>query len=302
MVNSENIGDFYKRVPQANPYGLSLNNTGSGHFNVFSRENCSIVTPYRRRDFYKVTLLIGQGRLFFADRWILIDKPALLFSNPLIPYSWEGESQGQLGWFCLFSEAFLTPSERLGSLHESALFKIGGDPVFFVNEEQQNEISVIFLKMMQEMKSDYTHKYDVLRNLLQLLIHEAMKINPIDNYQRHHNAAERITSLFIELLERQFPIDSPGSYLKIKTPKDYALHLSVHVNHLNRAVKEFTGKTTTEHIATRLITEAWALLKHSNWNISEIAYSLGFEYPPYFTNFFKKKTGISPNEARKTFV
>jgi AraC-like DNA-binding protein len=108
--------------------------------------------------------------------------------------------------------------------------------------------------------------------------------------------------LFQELLERQFPIDSPALTLKLKSPADYAEALSIHVNHLNRSVKEVTGKTTTEHIAARVAKEASALLQHSDWSIKDIAYGLGFEYPSYFTRLFKKQTGISPNQLRKAAV
>ncbi len=99
-------------------------------------------------------------------------------------------------------------------------------------------------------------------------------------------------------MERQFPIDSPENILTLKSPADFAQNLSVHVNHLNRAVKEVTGKTTTNHIADRIVKEAKALLVHTDWNVSEIAYSLGFEYPTYFNNFFKKHTELSPKSLR----
>lgn len=70
------------------------------------------------------------------------------------------------------------------------------------------------------------------------------------------------------------------------------------MNHLNRAVKEVTGKTTTEHISDRVVKEAKALLKHTDWSVSQIAYSLGYEYPNYFNNFFKKQTGVTPRALR----
>ena len=152
--------------------------------------------------------------------------------------------------------------------------------------------------MTKEITSDYIHRYNLLRNYLHLIIHEAMKMNPTENFEKHTNASSRITSLFMELLERQFPIDTHHLSLKLKTANDYARSLSIHVNHLNRSVKESTGKTTTEHIAARITREARALLQHTDWNISEIAYGLGFEYPAYFTNFFKKNTGVSPIEIR----
>jgi AraC-like DNA-binding protein len=125
-----------------------------------------------------------------------------------------------------------------------------------------------------------------------------MKMQPSESYFKHQNAAARITSLFLKLLERQFPVDSPQYALKLRTANDYAEQLSVHVNHLNRAVKEVTGKTTTEHISERVLGEAKALLQHTDWSINEIAYSLGYEYPTYFNNFFKKQTGVTPGSLR----
>jgi AraC-like DNA-binding protein len=64
---------------------------------------------------------------------------------------------------------------------------------------------------------------------------------------------------FLELLERQFPVESVVRSAKLKTAQDYANHLHVHVNYLNRAVKEVTGKSTTTHLTERIISEAKAL-------------------------------------------
>ncbi|WP_316835091.1 helix-turn-helix domain-containing protein [Pedobacter nutrimenti] len=298
MNTTETVQDFYARLPHINPSGLSINNAGPGHFNVFTRSSCQHTTFYSRRDFYKVSLVIGTGRLHYADKWIEIDRPALLFSNPMIPYSWEAGSDEQEGWFCLFTEAFVHSQERKETLQDSPLFRVGGTPIFFIDEQQLEEISFLFKKMMREMNSDYVHKFDLLRNYMHAIIHEAMKMQPAENFEKPVNASSRITSLFLELLERQFPIDTPEAALQLKTANHFAENLSVHVNHLNRSVKEITGKTTTEHISARIVKEAIALLRHTDWNISQIAYSIGFEYPAYFNNFFKKQTGLTPGEAR----
>jgi AraC family transcriptional activator of pobA len=302
MQPTETLQQFYARVRQADPEAIALNNAGSGHFNVFPRDTCYRKTPYGRRDFYKVSLILGTGRLHYADKRIDLDRPALLFSNPMIPYSWEATSLAQNGWYCLFTESFLHPEEKKATLQASPLFQTGGIPAFFVDEKMQEEVSHIFLKMMEEMASDYVHKFDLLRNYLHLIIHQAMKMQPAGHTDQHINASARITHLFLELLERQFPIDTTETELQLKTANDFAEKLSVHVNHLNRALKEVTGKTTTEHISARIVKEAMALLRHSDWNISQIAYGLGFEYPAYFNIFFKKNTGLTPMEARNALV
>lgn len=301
MENSESLQEFYQRT-RAEIFPSGLLNSGLGHFNVFTRDNCSLVTPYSRRDYYKISLIIGKGRLHYANKWIKVDRPALLFSNPVVPYSWEADDENQTGWFCLFTDQFLQNGNRLGNLQDSQLFKIGGSPVFFVDEGQQESVSKIFIKMTEEIQSDYVHKYDMLRSYLHILMHEAMKMHPAENFESYQNTSQRVASLFMELLERQFPIDSPEAYLKLKTPNDYAKNLSIHVNSLNRSVKEMTGKTTTQQITSRIIQEANALLKHTDWNVSEIAYGLGFEEPAYFTNYFKKQTGVTPNVLRSSLV
>lgn len=152
--------------------------------------------------------------------------------------------------------------------------------------------------MMNEIGSDYVYKYDLLRNYVAELIHSALKMQPAQTLQKHYSAASRVASLFMELLERQFPIESPMQSIKLRSAIEYARHLSVHVNHLNRALKETTSKTTTQLIADRILQEAKTLLKHTDWQVAEIARSLGFEEPTHFNNFFKKNISQTPTAFR----
>ena len=112
------------------------------------------------------------------------------------------------------------------------------------------------------------------------------------------NAAQRISNLFLELLERQFPIDENHKELNLRSASDFANQLNVHVNHLNRAVKETSEKATSQIIAERIVRESKILLKHSAWNVSEIAYALGFTETTHFNNFFKKHVSLSPLKFR----
>ncbi|WP_315819414.1 hypothetical protein [Paraflavitalea speifideaquila] len=65
--------------------------------------------------------------------------------------------------------------------------------------------------MIDEQKTDYAYKDELIRNYINLIIHEALKLQPSENYDQHKNAASRITSVFLELLERQFPIENVPS-------------------------------------------------------------------------------------------
>jgi AraC-like DNA-binding protein len=302
MLTTETLEEFYLRHPTPNQKVFTENNTGQGHFNVFLRQPCGARSPFSRRDFYKVALVIGDGKMYYADKEVMVDRPALVFTSPSVPSSWESGPGPQTGWFCLFTQAFIESSDPKNGLQDFPFFKVGGSHIVFLNEKELSFISAVLGKMMEEMDSDYVNKHDLIRNYLRILMHEALKITPAIPYEANNSAAARITTLFLELLERQFPIDSPGQSLQMRTANDYALNLAVHTNHLNRAVKEVTRRTTTQHIADRVLKEAQALLKHTDWSIAQVANALGFEEPAYFANFFKKQTGSSPAASRLVTV
>lgn len=285
-----------RNIPPISEFGAELRNQGFKVFEIKAGEN--VVRTYNRKDFYKICLVTGRSLVQYADRGIEIDAKTLFFGNPHIPYSWEIISEEYTGYTCLFSESFLKVNERSESLQENPLFKIGGTPIFTLSEEQRNFIATIFQKMIAEDGTAYMFKHDLMRNYINLLIHEALKMQPAENFCKHKNAAERTVSLFFDLLERQFPIESVDQPMQFKTAQEFANRLSVHVNHLNRSVKEITGKPTSAHIAERIIMEAKALLIHTDWTIAEIGYALGFEYPAYFNNYFKRLTGTVPSSVR----
>lgn len=267
-------------------------------FNVFQIESDGNATRiYSRKDFYKICLTTGKSIIHYADKSFDAEGTVLFFGNPHIPYSWETISTSYVGYTCLFSEEFLK-SERSESLQHSPLFKIDGTPILKITEEQRVFLSTLFQKMIDEQQTTYVYKDDLIRNYINLIIHEALKLQPSENFDQHRNASSRITSVFLELLERQFPIEDSQNSLQLKTAQDYAENMNIHVNYLNRVVKEVTGKSTTTHISERIISEAKALLQHTDWNIADIAYALGFEYPTYFNNFFKKNTGTNPKSFR----
>ena len=278
---------------------LGINDLKLKGFKVYEiNGDLSKIPTYNRRDYYKICINTSKSLIHYADRGIETDGTILFFGNPHIPYSWDTLSPTYEGYACVFTEDFLKVNDRSESLHESPLFKIGGTPIFSLSTEQKVFVDSLFQKMIEEQETDYVFKDDLMRNYINLILHESMKMQPSENFFKHKNASSRITSLFLELLERQFPVETKDQPLVLKTPQDYAQSLAVHVNHLNRSVKEVTGKPTTAHITERIIGEAKALLQHTDWSIADIGYSLGFEYPSYFNNYFKRLTGTIPKSLR----
>lgn len=276
-----------------------------GHFNVFriddlmSRSNDKQQMPYNRRAYYKISLIKGRNRAEYADKTIEIEKSALLFATPKVPYNYVQLDEEQSGFFCIFTSDYLARDKSGIQLDDLPLFRPDGYPVFQLTDAQTADIEAIFRKMHTELGSDYRYKYDLLRNFVMELIHFGQKLQPLSPTENTQNAANRITSLFLELLERQFPIESPQQRLQLRAAGEYAERLAIHVNHLNQVLKETTGYTTTTIISGRIVKEAKILLKQTAWTVSEIAFSLGFGEVAHFSNFFKKHTTFTPAAYRK---
>lgn len=255
-------------------------------------------TAFGRRHYYMIILSIGESKVHYDDRVLHLDGVYLLLANSQVPYSTEIVSENQTGYSCVFTENFIQPVARLESLQQSPLFKVDAPPAFKLDAQQQARITDLFETMIAYEDTDYLYKDDLMRNYIQLIVHEALHMRPAEHFMQYKNASMRITAQFMEMLESQFPIESPHEPLMLKTAQDYADRLFIHVNSLNRAIKEVTGKSTTAHIAERITAEAKSLLQYTDWSIAEIAYALGFEYPNYFSNFFKKATGHIPTFYR----
>lgn len=254
---------------------------------------------FSRRDYYKVLLLESRCLLHYAHQRLELEGPYLFFTNPHIPYSLELRTPQLQAYACLFTEEFVRVADRSESLLQSPLFRLGSTPLFKLAAPQAAYVRSIFHKMLSEQQGDYPFKDDLMRTYVQLLIHEALHLQPAAMLGQPQNAATRLTARFLDLLERLFPIELPAQQLALKTPQDFADRLAVQVNHLNKAVKQVTGKPTSAHIAGRILDEAKALLQHTDWSVASIATCLGFEYPTYFQNFFKKHTGITPLSLRR---
>jgi len=164
---------------------------------------------FSRRDYYKVLLLDSKCLLHYAHQSLELDGPFLFFANPHIPYSLELRTDRLHAFACLFTEEFVKGADRSESLLHSPLFQLGSPPLFKLPASQADYIKGIFHKMLAEQAGDYPFKGELIRTYVQLLLHEALHLQPVEPVGQPKNAATRLTSRFLELLERLFPIELP---------------------------------------------------------------------------------------------
>jgi AraC family transcriptional activator of pobA len=296
MANFLGLSTFYEHLSQ----NILPDKHTIGQFNVFKVQDLLLPqvknVNYHRRNFYKVSLITGHSRIHYADHTIEEDGTMLLFTNPVIPFFWERIDNGHTGYMSVFTEDFFNGLEDIKSY---PVFQSAAAGVLKLSPEEAKGFADLFGRMLEELQGDYNYKYDLLRNLLMEIVHRAQKMQPAESISlTEMNAHTRITGLFGKLLDRQFPIEATSQSFRIKAPSDFARLLNIHVNHLNKALKETTGQTTSQLVNARLLQEAKVLLKTTSWTVNEISWCLGFEEPNHFSSFFKKQTDTTPSAFR----
>jgi hypothetical protein len=145
MEKTESLEAFYQN--KFNYIPDSLKNE-IGHFNVFAHE--PIIAgklkplPYKRRDFYKIMLVVGQIDMCYADKVVAIKKQALFFSNPQIPYKCDHLEKIETGFYCIFNSQFF---HNFGDLNQYSVFQPAGNHVFELTDEQVLQINNLYQKM-----------------------------------------------------------------------------------------------------------------------------------------------------------
>jgi AraC-like DNA-binding protein len=298
MEAIETLEQYYEMTCRQLPADLQRTDGLSRHFNIFERVECFKPMPFRRRGYYKINLCKGQGLLYTEKGEVEIDKPALFFSSPMHKFGWRNVSREQQGFVCLFNEIYIKADLRQGLKKLNRLFTDEVYPFVELTNKQYSLLYNYFRIMSEEYNGSFEYKEEIIQNMLRLIVYTAIKIRQSNHAVPKAEKQHLLVGCFLDLLDAQFPVDSPLDPIQLRTPADMASRLNVHVNHLNHVIKQYTGKSTSQIIGERKIAEAISLLKNTNWTAAEIGFSLGFEYPQYFNIFFKKLAGQSPGAYR----
>jgi len=260
----------------------------------YSYANDRVWVPLNRNRWYKIWLIGNPCRLTVNGEPIVCERPALFFASPLASYAYESLQDRRWGYWCVFTKEFLAAADPSGRLRAYPQLAPASTMLLFPGPEQLAVIKLLFGQLTAAVNARFAFSNEMIFNYIQLLIFEGMKGTPLSTPAGQPDAAARITRQFLQLLESQFPIQSPDRPMQLRKPLDFARRLAIHVNHLNATVRNMTGQTTTQHIAAAKIAEAKALLRHSDLSIGAIGEGLGFDYHNHFNRFFKQNTGLTP--------
>ncbi|MBS1620273.1 MAG: AraC family transcriptional regulator [Bacteroidetes bacterium] len=190
-------------------------------------------------------------------------------------------------------------SEFLKSLHVKSLtdefpyFHFDAPHIINLNPDESELIQESFKNIIDEYNRSSSEKNALLCNLILILLLRVREFykSRIKEQKKSLNRQEQLANSFKLLVEKNF--------IETRAVNEYAKQLCISPRHLSEVVNEIFSRSPLQIIHDILLLESKVQLKATDKTISEIAYYLKFDDPPHFTNFIKKRTGLSPQELRR---
>jgi AraC family transcriptional activator of pobA len=249
-----------------------------------------------RHSFYHLLFFTQGGGTHTIDFNHFEVKPyQIYFMVPGQVHSWD--FKGNVDGFVVnfsgdFFQSFLLRQEYLSSF---SFFKgISLDSVINLPEQTHQVINQLFENLITQYADKNILRGDMIRVLLLQIFISIEQSTSINRNQNIPVKTNVLLSNFHKLIEKNF--------VEIRLPGEYADLLNITPNHLNALCKENLGMQAGEVIRNRVVLEAKRLLVNLGPSVSEIAYKLNFNDNSYFTKFFKKEVGMSPEVFRKKSI
>ncbi len=244
----------------------------------------------------------GECPVLYGHRPYDFGEGTLLFLAPgqiLIPLgeSRNGGTPPFPGWTLVFHPDLIrdTPlGERIGTY---SFFLYESREALYLTGEERPILTGIIEGIDGEIRrgGDRFSK-GILSGQIELLLNYSRRF-----YDRQFQEGERESSELLDRWERflmeYFRVDrshDPG-LLKVETA---AREMGYSSHYFGDLIKKISGRSAQEHIQHALLERAKDRLARPEASVQGVAYSLGFDYPQHFSQFFKGKTGLSPGDYR----
>ena len=251
--------------------------------------------PKRYNYFSMVLVSKGEGRALRDETRYEFKSDCLLCFALYQPFMVkpEGELEGVVinfhpSFFCLFKH-------RNEVSCNGVLFNnLYDTPVVNLTPDELRSLSLIADQLSTEMQKRQQPDQDVLISYLKIFLIEASRVK----IEQRRGEEVPPGKMPLPLANLKDTIET--HYKTLRSPVDYADLLHISTKALNKASKAHFNKTVTDLIAERLIIEAKRELYLTSKSVKEIGFALGFDDEFYFSRYFKKKVGVSPQIFRDT--
>jgi AraC-like DNA-binding protein len=252
--------------------------------------NCppSYLNDPSRKDFFEIVWLKNEYPLHALKNSALQVKGDWIYLIP--PYRvHQLNKAGKNGVLLSFKQELLEDEDKEFLLDLFKAFNVQGEfSCLQLTPEEAAGLASVYALLEQEYQT-VTNSYLIVKALLKVFLLKLMQVKE-QQFTSHDVNQKRVYGFFM-LLENH--------YQEVRNIEFYAEQLGISAKRLNQILKENLDKTGMQLIHDRVILEAKRNIIHSERTIKEIAYHLNFSDRPYFSRFFKKQTGQTPEEFQK---
>lgn len=201
------------------------------------------------------------------------------------------------GWGLFFHQDLIRGTSLNGKMEDYSFFSYEVSESLHLSDKEKQLLNDCVRKINAELKENIdVHSQSIIVSSIELLLNYCSRFYGRQFITRQHSNHETVIQVE-KLLHAWFK--QPGMDEKgLPSVKYLAEKVNLSPGYLGDLLKKETGKNAQDHIHFHLIEVAKNTLATTSRSVSEIAYSLGFEYPQYFTKLFKQKTGKTPVEFR----
>jgi AraC-like DNA-binding protein len=153
------------------------------------------------------------------------------------------------------------------------------------------------LSILASIFGEYTEKQEKYQEVIKA----NLDILFIELVRQHHKSASHTNNPYMQQRLEKFLELIETHLASHKQVSHYAGMLNLSIYQLNAITKTTLGKTSSQLIDDTVILEAKRYLLATSNQVNQIAYQLGYEDISYFSRFFKKHTGYSPEAFRQNF-
>jgi AraC-like DNA-binding protein len=261
-------------------------------FATYLEHHKNLSAAHRHTFYHLVLFTDGSGNHSIDFENFTVKPYQIYFMIPGQVHSWSFDGFTD-GYIINFSASFFQSFLLNPGYTENFSFFAGDNKTAVIDLPGglHKKVKDLFEDIITEYERKSTRGTDMLKVLMLQLFIITERLNK-DNTQKG-------PASYNQTLLRNFNKLIGEHYTRLKLPRDYAELLYITPNHLNAVCKDLLGMPAGEVLRDRLILEAKRLLINPKLSISEIAFALNFNDNSYFTKFFKKAEGITPEEFRK---
>lgn len=251
-------------------------------------------------DFYQINLKQGfSGSMNYGRNSYDFDAGTLTFIKPnqTIQVENQDEIEGSYGWTLLFHPDLIRKSELGKTIEDYSFFNYDLNEALHLSESERNSITDLVVKIQEEYNQNIDkHSQELIIANIEMLLKYSKRFYDRQFFTRT-NLNQDLLSKFNKVIRTYYNSENPIES-GVLSVKECAKQLNLSVNYLGDLIKSETGRSAKDQINDYVIEKAKNQLLGSKESVSQIAYSLGFEYPQGFNKLFKAKVGISPSEYR----